>query len=742
MNRSTARSLPYLGEPVLLQQEAKAEANGSCGAFSRRDFLITLIRSAGALSIGFAAHDEAHSLPVSESRSEITAWIVLEPDNSIVVRIVRSEMGQGILTAFAMLVAEELECDWSKVKTEYIRPDQNLRRNRVWGDMSTGASRSVRESERALRTAGASAREALIAAAATHWRVPHSECHARNSFVIHQPSGHALSFAQIAALAAELEFPTQVRLKDPKEWRLAGTAQPRIDALDKVKGTAVYGIDVRLPGMVYAAVLQCPVFTGRIEKVDATKAFAIRRVHTVVQLESAIAVVAEDWWTAQRALQLVDVVWQSTENSTVTTAQILHSLREGFTRPDAGVGRQEGDFETGFSTAETRIEVEYQVPFVAHATLEPQNATAWIHDDQVEVWAPTQNAEASLVTAARAAGVPVTNVVVHKTAIGGGFGRRGFPQDFVSLAVQIAKRVASPVKVLWSREEDMRHDYYRPMVAARMRAGLDPHGRPSACHVRLSGPSFLTSIASGRVDKHFQQGFVDDLPYEIANYVVDHAPRRTHVPIGPWRCVHYNQNCFFRESFVDELAHAAREDPYHYRLKLLPTTSRGQRLRGVLTAVAERAQWGTPPRHGLHHGIAVCDVNGTYVATVVEASVVDELRVHRVITAIDCGTVVNPLTVQHQVESGTVWALTAALYGSITIRDGAAAESNFDSYPMLRLRTTPEIDTIIVPGGDGFSGVGEPPVAAVAPALCNAIFSATGQRIRSLPMNLHLPTKS
>jgi isoquinoline 1-oxidoreductase beta subunit len=704
---------------------------------NRRSLLASVAALGGSLALGFEIPFGSRPARASSVGAEITAWIVIEPDDSIIIRVAKSEMGQGVLTALPMLVAEELECDWSKVRAEYAAPQENIRRRRAWGDMSTGGSRSVRSSQQALRSAGATAREMLISAAAAQWDVPSAQCRAHNSIITHVPSGRTLSFGQVAGAAAQIAAPAHTKLKNPSEWRLIGTPQRRLDAIDKVRGEPIYGIDVRLPDMLYAALIASPVFGGKLRSVGDSRLAGMKGVRKLVQLDGAVAIIADDWWRAKNAVAALDITWEEGENEKVTSGSIRQYLRTGLLADETGIGRKDGDFAAALAQVDKRVEAEYEVPFLAHATMEPQNATAHIRGDQVEVWAPTQNGEATLAAAAAAAGVPPGNVVVHKTMLGGGFGRRGLTQDFVSIAVQIAKHVSQPVKVLWTREEDMRHDFYRPMAMAKMRAGLDAAGEPIAWHVRLTGPSVLAMVPLGHVDKHFQDGFLDDMAYDIPNYLVDYAMRRTPVPVGFWRCVNHTQNCFFKECFMDELAHAANEDPYQYRRKLLRNHPRADKFLAVLDAAADKADWGTPPRNGVHRGIALNEVYGTYTAAVVEASVHEELRVHRVVSAVDCGTVVNPLTVQMQVEGATVFALTAAIYGEITIERGRVEQSNFDDYPMLRLAQMPKIETLIVPSGGAWSGIGEPPVAVIAPALCNAIFAATGKRIRSLPLRKH-----
>jgi isoquinoline 1-oxidoreductase beta subunit len=720
---------------------AGQDAMSELPPIDRRSFLAKVAAVGGSLALGFEIPFGPQTIQASTPAPEITAWIVIEPDDTVIIRVARSEMGQGGFTALPMLVAEELACDWSKVKAEFVAPEESLRRNRAWGDMSTGGSRSIRTSQDYLRKAGATAREMLIAAAAAEWNVPASECSAASSVITHVPSGRTVSFGRIATAAARVPPPKDVKLKDPKDWSLLGKPTKRLEIIDKIQGKPIYGIDVRVPGMLHAAVIQSPVFKGRLKSVDESGGGRMKGVRKVVRLDDAVAVIADNWWQAKTAVEALPVTWDDCGNGQVSSGSIKDLLRDGLAADDAGIGRKDGDVAAGLAKAVKRLEAEYEVPFLSHATMEPQNCTAHVTVDKVEIWAPTQSGEATLATAARAAGVPPHKVIVHKTMLGGGFGRRGAIQDFVSLAVRIAKQVDQPVKVLWSREEDMRHDFYRPVAMTRMTAGLDAAGMPVAWHVRLTGSSIMGMMRPipGRVDKHFQEGFLDDMPYDVPNYLVDYATRMTHVPVGFWRCVNHSQNCFFKESFVDELAHAAGQDPYQYRRKMLRNHRCADKFIGVLDAAAAKAGWGTRPPDGIYRGIALNEVNGTFNAAVIEISLGEhnDVRVHRVVSAIDCGHVVNPLTVEMQVESATVYALTAALYGEITLKGGRVEQSNFHDCPMLRLAEMPRVETVIVPSGGFWGGVGEPPVAVVAPALCNAIFAATGKRIRSLPLKNH-----
>jgi isoquinoline 1-oxidoreductase beta subunit len=706
----------------------------------RRSFLRSVAATGGALALGFDIPFGPRAARGDGDAPEITAWIVIEPDDSVIIRIAKSEMGQGSFTGLSMLVAEELACDWNRVKPQFAPPHENLARKRVWGDMSTGGSRSIRMSHLMLRKAGATAREMLIAAAAREWNVAAAECRAENSLITHAPSGRSLSFGAIAAAAAGIEPPKEVKLKEPKDWTLIGKPTRRLEVIDKIQGRTAYGIDVRVPNMLYAALVQCPVFKGTLASVDDSNAAAMKGVRKIIKLPDAVAVVADSWWQAKRAADMLSISWDDRGNGAVSSDSIKDFLHTGLEAAEAGVGRQHGDVSEGFARAVKRIEADYYAPFLAHATMEPQNCTAHVVGDKVEIWVPTQSGEAALAAAARAARVPPRNVVVHKMMLGGGFGRRAGVQDVIPSAVRIAKEMGQPVKTVWTREEDMRHDFYRPMAMARMTAGVDGSGKPTAWHVRLTGNSIRATLTpqaiSNGIDKQFQEGFTDDMPYEVPNYLADYAMRNTHVPVGFWRCVNHTQNCFFKESFIDELAHAAGADPYDYRRGLLGRHRRAERFSALLEAAAKAAGWGTPLPPGFGRGIAIEEAYRCYVAGVAEVSVSEQgdVRVHRMIVALDPGTVVNPLSVELQIQSAVVFGLTAALYGEITIKDGRVEQSNFDNYPMLRIAEMPRVETILMSSGGFRGGCGEPPVAVVAPALCNAIFAATGKRIRSLPL--------
>jgi isoquinoline 1-oxidoreductase beta subunit len=709
------------------------------GEFNRRTFLVAASAAGGGLALGFAITAASGSpIPAGAagSGSDITCWVVVSPDNTVTIRVAHSEMGQGALTGLAMLVAEELECDWATLKTEFVSATENLRLNQIWGDTSTGASRSIADSQEELRRAGATAREMLIAAAAARWGVPMAECSAHASAITHRPSGRSVSFGAVAAAAAKIDPPADVKVKPPSAWKLAGKPRKRLDVADKVTAKTVYAIDVRLPGMLYAAIAQCPVFGGALKSVDESAVVNMAGVRGVVPMHDAVAVVADSWWRAKRAVDALRIDWDDRGNGQVSSASIAQTVRAGLTAAEAQIGRADGDPAAALGGAVTRLQADYTVPFLAHATMEPQTCTAHVKPDGVEIWVPTQNPATALATAAIAADVPNEKVTVHRTMLGGGFGRRAPIQEYVRQAVLIAKAFAEPVKLVWSREQDIAHDLYRPFGMARLTAGLDAAGMPVAWTIRLAGPSFVASLVPGFgnniMDRTFVSGLAEEMPYAVPNYLVDYAICATPVPLGVWRAINYTQNAFYKECFIDEMAHAAGADPYLYRRRLLRASPKNL---AVLDAAAQRAGWGSPSPPGVYRGIALNEACGSFCAQVVEASVTDAgVRVHRVVSAIDCGHVVNPLSVEMQMEGAVVYALTAALEGEITIEDGAAVQSNFDTYRMLRLAEAPVVESVIVPSGDFWGGVGEPPVPPLAPALCNAIFAACGKRIRALPL--------
>lgn len=707
---------------------------------TRRAFLVRSGLAGAGLLLGFhlPARRKFAAAPAVENDApvEVNAWIEIHPDDTVLIRVARSEMGQGIFTALPMLVAEELECDWNRVRVEYASANENRRRGEVYRSMSTGGSRSVRESQDYLRMAGAAAREMLVAAAAGRWEVPAEECRAAGGVITHTPSGRRLRFGEVAANAARREPPELVFLKEPGEWRLLGTPVPRLDIPDKIAGRPVFGADVNLPGMLHAAIRACPVFGGRLKGHDAAAIAQRPGVVKVVALEDAVAVVAESWWQAQQALADLPVTWDEAGNGKVSDADIHAALEAGLAADRAVVMAEHGKPDDAFAAAAHTVEADLYAPYLAHATMEPMTCTAAVHGDgRVEVWVPTQNAAASLEAAARAAGVDPGQVEVHNTQLGGGFGRRGTAQDFTTQAVRIAVAVGRPVKLLWSREEDTRHDFYRPASKARLAAALNDKGHLVGLRARVAAPSILTSLgmkSADGADPLALQGLADTF-YGIPHLRTDYALATLHVPVGFWRSVNHSQNAYFREHFLDQVARAAGRDPYRFRLELL---KEAPKQRAVLEAVAERAGWDTPLPKDTYRGIAVETSYGSHCAQVVEVKMNAEgrFRLLRVVCAIDPGHVVNPDTIDAQVESAITYGLTAALFGDITIRDGRVQQGNFDDYPMLTLRQMPVVETHIVASGDFWGGIGEPPLPPVTPALCNALYAATGKPVNALPL--------
>ena len=716
---------------------------------SRRSFLLRSATVSGGLLLevtlpAYSSAETGTQTAAAESSSngpEVTAWVLVNPDDSVIIRVARVEMGQGSFTGLPMLVAEELGCDWSKIQAEYASTSEHLRRNRIFGTMLTGGSRSIRDSHEYLRQAGAAARIMLTTAAAQQWGVPVSECMAANSLITHTPTKRQLRYGAVAAEAAKLDIPQDPPLKDPKDWTVLGQPAERFDIPDKVTGKTQFAIDTKLPGMLYASIAHCPVFGGRLKSVNADKVNKMRGVVKVVPLEDAVAVVAEEsWWNAHQAVRELSIEWDFGENANVSSDSIMEFLREGINLKKAPVSRDEGDVETAFAAAAKTVEAEYYAPYLEHATMEPQNCTVLYTDDRVDVWAPSQNSEATAAVTAETAQVPITKVEVHKVHLGGGFGRRGLFIEFVRQAVRIAKTMpGKPLKLIWSREEDIQHGRYRPVALVRMKAALDASGEPTAWSVRQADQSIFSairpSLIKDGVDVVNVRTFAD-APYAFPNIHMEYAMRNTHVPPGPWRAVAHTHNPYFRESFIDELAHAAGQEPYQFRRKLLAQAPKDL---AILDAVAKAADWEKSLPEGVHRGIAVQDAYGSYTAAVIEASVNAEgvLKVHRVVVGIDCGYVANPDSVRAQVEGSVVFGLTAALYGEITIKDGRVEQSNFHNYKMMRIAEMPKVEVVLEPSGGFWGGAGEPGMAPLAPALCNAIFAATGKRIRSLPLSQH-----
>ena len=706
---------------------------------SRRTFLKASAAAGGALcfEIALPGLAEAQGAPTG---AEVTAWIVIQPDDLIVIRVARSEMGQGSSTGLPMLVAEELECDWSKVSIEFVPVAENLRLNRPWGSMGTGGSRSIRDSQEYLRKAGASAREMLIAAAAKEWNVAPGECRASNSVITHAGSNRSTTYGKVAAQAAKLEVPKDLKLKDPKDWKLLGKADvARFDIPDKVRGKPVYGIDVQFPGMLYASLAQCPVFGGKVKSVDKSAAMKMRGVKEVVEMPNAVAVVADNWWRANQAVKALKIEWDDGGKGKESSATIMAFLKAGQAESKLPSARKDGDVNAAFANAAKTVEAEYFTPYLNHATMEPQNCTAWFKADKLEVWTSTQNGEATAAAASEAGGVPLANVAVWKMQLGGGFGRRGAFQDYVRYAVLVAKQLpGTPVKTLWSREEDMQHDFYRPISLTRMKASLDGSGTMTGWYTKIACSSIVAGLAPERIKDGLDPqacGSFADSPYAVPNMQVDFALRNAHVPVGFWRSVYHSQNPFFRECFIDEVAQAAGKDPYQFRRAML-ANDKGKRDLAILDKVAKAADWDKPLPQGVHRGIAVADAYGSYQACVVELSVDDKKRisVRRVVTGVDCGHVADLGSARAQIEGGMIYALSAIMYGENTIKDGRIEQTNFNDYRLLQLRDTPALVAFLAPSGGFWGGLGEPTMAPIWGAFVNALAAATGKRERSLPL--------
>ncbi|AOO79407.1 xanthine dehydrogenase family protein molybdopterin-binding subunit [Bosea vaviloviae] len=722
---------------------ASSKTPSSKTSLSRRGLLAGSAAAAGAFSFGFTIPFGSEA-QAQGAVPEINAWVVVHPDDKVVIRIARSEMGQGTLTGLAQLVAEELNCDWTKVTTEYPTPGQSVARNRVWGNFSTGGSRGIRESHEYVRKGGAAARMMLIQAAANEWKVPAAECAAEKSVITHKASGRSLRYGQVAAAAAKIEAPKDVPLKDPKDWIIAGKPLPRLDTVDKTNGKKIYGMDLTMPGLLNAAIKDCPVFGGKVKSFDAAAIKAMPGVKHVLPVgDSAVTVVADTWWQAKTALDALPIVWDEGEHAKVSSESLAAWLKEGLDAPNAVVGNQNGDVKAAIANAARTIEAVYSYPFQNHACMETMNATALYTPEKCEVWTPTQNGEAALAAAAEASGLPIAKCEAYKIDLGGGFGRRGAVHDWVRQVVAIAKQIpGTPVKLIWSREEDMLHGRFHPLTQCKLTGALDKDGNLTGLHMRISGQSivagiFPQNIQNGRDPVVFQglnpPGPEASIGYSVPNLLIDHAMRNPHVPPGFWRGVNLNQNAIYLESFMDELAHAAGKDPLEFRRALMKNHPKHL---AVLNAAAEKAEWGKPLPAGVFRGICQTMGFGSYVAAVAEVSVSADgkLKIHRIVAATDPGHAVNPAQIARQVEGSFVYGLSASLYGEITIKDGRVEQENFDTYEVMRLEAMPAVETVLVPSGGFWGGVGEPTIAVAAPAVLNAIFAATGKRIRNLPI--------
>lgn len=706
----------------------------------RRGFLKASVAVGGGLLISFYLPGCAttKSTPaVAEPKPAFVpnAWIRIGSDDVVTLMVASSEMGQGVMTAIPMIAADELDADWRKVQVE-TAPAARAYYNPIIGQQLTGGSTAVRAYWMPLRQAGATAREMLVNAAAATWQVPADECHTDAGMVIHKSSGRSLSYGALAEKAATLPVPETVFLKDKSEFRYIGKSVPRVDTPAKVVGAAVFGQDVRLPGMLTAVVLHCPVFGGKLASFEADRARAVAGVRRVFAIDSGVAVVADSFWAAKNARDVLQVRWDEGANATLSSEGILRRFQKAAQRPGA-MARQTGDAGRAIARAAKKLEAVYEVPYLAHACMEPMNCTADVRQDSCEIWAPTQAQTGTQNTAARITGLAPEKISVHTTFLGGGFGRRS-EQDFVAEAVQISKAVGAPIKLIWTREDDMQHDFYRPATYNQLSAGITGKGELIGWHHHIVGPSIFARVFPAAVKNGIDSTSVEgaaNLPYAIPNINVSYVLDDPGVPVGFWRSVGSSQNAFVTECFFDEIAHAARKDPYEWRRQLL---KQHPRHLGVLELAANRAGWGRPTAPGRHRGIAVAEAFNSFVSQVVEISISEhgKVRVHRVVCAVDCGIVVNPDTVVAQMQGGIVYGLTAALYGEITIKNGRVQQSNFNDYPMLRMNEMPEIEVYIVPSTESPSGTGEPGTPPIAPAVANAVLAATGKPVRRLPIRI------
>jgi isoquinoline 1-oxidoreductase beta subunit len=718
---------------------------GHAPQLNRRSFVLgtAAIGSGLALGIPFGGPTAVYA---ADGTPEVNAWVVIRPDETVVVRIARSEMGQGTLTGLAQLVAEELECDWSKVTTEYPTPGQSVARKRVWGDFSTGGSRGVRTSHDYVRKGGAAARLMLIQAAADEWAAPVSECATSKGVITHVPSGRTITYGKVAEAAAKLQPPADVKLKDPKDWTIAGKPLKRLDTVEKTNGKMIYGADIKLPGMLNAAIKDCPVFGGTLKSFDDSKILGMKGVKKVVRVgDSAVAVIADTWWHAKSALEAMPVVWDDGKNASVSSESIAKWLQEGLDAAQpAFVGNKAGDVKAAFAGAAKTVEAVYAYPYQNHATMEPMNATVLYTPEKCEVWTGTQNGEAVFAAAVEASGLPSDKCEVYKIMPGGGFGRRGMT-DYVRQAVAIAKQMpGTPIKLMWSREEDMLHGRYHPITQSKLVGAFDADNNLIGLHMRISGQSILASVRpegmQNGMDPVTFQGLNASgeaaIGYTVPNLLIDHSMRNPHVPPGFWRGVNVNQNAIYLESFMDELAHSVGQDPLEFRRKLM--TKHPKHL-AVLNAVAERIGWTTPAPQGVFRGICQHMGFGSYVAAATEISVTggNKIKIHRIVAATDPGYAVNPWQIDRQIAGSFVYGLSALFYGECTVKGGRIEQENFDTYQSMTMKEMPKVESILMPSGGFWGGVGEPTICVAAPAVLNAYFAATGKRIRSVPLKNH-----
>ncbi|MFG1378730.1 molybdopterin cofactor-binding domain-containing protein [Xanthobacter autotrophicus] len=707
---------------------------------SRRGFLAGSAAAAGAFSFGFSFPLSTSAL-AQAAAPEVNAWVVVQPDETILIRIARIEMGQGSLTGLAQLVAEELECDWDRVRFELVKPAENKRRGNAWNTQSTGGSRAIRGSHDYVRKGGATARAMLVGAAAQGWGVAASECTVAKGVITHAPSGRTTTYGAVAGAANTITPPTDVRLKDPKDWTIAGKPLKRLDTRDKLDGSLVYGVDFTMPGMLVAVPKACPVHGGKLKSFDAAAIVGMRGVRHVLKVDDeTVAVVADTFWRAKTALEALPIAWDEGPSAQVSSEAIAATLREGLSADTPFIGNRAGEAKAALEKAGRVIEADYSFPYQNHAPMEVLSATVRWTSQRCEVWGPTQVPEAALATVAAATGLPPEACEINVMRIGGSFGRR-LQTDYLRMATLIARQVPdTPVKMMWTREEDMAQGRFHPITHCRLRGALDAQGNLEALHMRISGQSIATyaypSLMTANGDPFVFQGLSPEgdmaIGYTVPNLLIDHAMRNPHIRPGAWRGVNLNQNAVYLECFIDELAQAAGQDPLAFRRSLM---ANHPKHRAVLEAAADGIGWGTKPPQGVHRGLAQIMGFGSYVAAAAEVSVVKgQLKIHRIVAATDPGHVVNPQQVEAQVAGSFVYGLSAMLYGECTVKDGRIEQSNFDTYNVMRLDEMPDVKVIVMPSGGFWGGVGEPTIAVAAPAVLNAVFAATGKRVRDLPL--------
>ena len=696
---------------------------------NRRDFMKAAGTAGAGLVLSFYLPSDSKLFGEPEAESFApNVWLSIDPKGTVTITSAKTEMGQGARTYFPIMVAEELEADWKSIKV--IQADADPTK---YGSQATGGSTGVRTSWDKLRKAGATGREMLISAAASKWNVDRSTCYAEKSTVIHRPTKRSLTYGELADNAAKQPVPENPPLKDPKDFKIVGTWVPQVLTADRSTGKAMFGIDIKIPGMLYASLARCPVFGGNVASLDATKAKAVPGVRQVVQIDNGVAVLATSTWAAMQGREVLDIRWNNGSDAALSSEKIRLMFEE-YSKKEGAEGEKMGDIATAFSGAAKTVEAVYELPYVSHSPMEPMNCLADVKSGSCEIWVPSQNPQSAQSLASKITGLPIEKVTVHVTLLGGGFGRR-LDNDYVEEAVKISKAAAIPVQLLWTREDDMMHDLYRPASRHVISGALDGNGNLTGWNYKMIGPS----IGGQRSPERYKDGLdrsalsaAIGMPYAIPNLLVSYVMANTAVPIGAWRSVYASQNVFAIESFIDELAYAAKRDPLEFRLQML---NKSPRLKNVVETVAEKAGWNNPLPRGIGRGIACASCFGSHVAEVAEVSVEkDKINVRRMVVAVDCGIAVAPNTLEAQIEGAVVLALTAALKGEITIKDGRTQQSNFDAYPIMTIGEMPKVEVHIVNSYEPLGGIGEPAVPSAAPAVCNAVFALTGKRVRSLPV--------